>query len=89
MVITKEYWDLGEVPSSTQQWPRHNEKCLGKILYALIELKGQMLSVQVDKGRFAKGKAPVTMRIELPFGKKEEFEAMTGFPLTRPPEVVI
>lgn len=87
-VITKEYWDLGEEPSATNQWPRHNEKCLGKITYALIELGGKMLSVYID-GSYAKGKAPILMRIELPMGKKDEFETMTGFPLTKPPEIAI
>lgn len=89
VVVSKEYWDLGEVPSVTNQWPRHNEKCLGRIAYALVELRGKMLSVYVDNSGYAKGKALVMMRIELPMGKKEEFETMTGFPLTKPPRVGI
>lgn len=89
MVITKEYWDLGEEPSVIGSWPRHNKTCLGEILYAVIELNGKILSTCVDSGRFSKGKAPITMRIELPYGKKDDFESMTGFPLTKPPEVSI
>ena len=89
MVITKEYWDLGEVPSTTNQWPRYNEKCLGKITYALVALRGKLLSSYVDDSGYSKGKALVTMRIELPMGKKDEFEQMTGFPLTKPPQVGI
>lgn len=88
VVITKEYWDLGEEPSATNQWPRNNERCLGKIACALVELNGKMLSTHVDDG-FTKGKAPITMRIELPYGKREAFETLTGFPLTKPPEVSI
>ena len=86
--MSKEYWDLGEVPSATNQWPRHNEKCLGRIAYALVELNGKMLSAHVDEG-YTKGKQPISMRIELPMGKQAEFETMTGFPLTKPPQVGI
>lgn len=88
-VINKEYWDLGEEPNQHQQWPQHNEQSLGKILCALVELDGKIISTHVDKGRFPKGKAPVTMRIELPHGKKDVFEAMAGFPLTKPDEVCV
>ena len=89
VVITKEYWDLGEEPSVYGEWPRHNKTCLGEILYAVIELNGKILSTCIDSGKFSKGKAPVTMRIELPYGKQAAFEAMTRFPLTKPDGVCI
>lgn len=84
-----EYWDLGESPGDCQEWPSHNEKCLGRIAYALVELGGQMLYAHVESYGWTKGKAPVIMRIALPIGNKDKFETMTGFPLTKPPQVQI
>lgn len=86
--VSHEYWDLGEMPSESQQWPSYNPTCLGKITYALMELKGKMLYYQVDAVP-AGSRTPITMRIELPYGQKEAFESMTGFPLTKIPEIGI
>jgi len=89
VLITKEYWDLGEEQSATKQWPRNSVQCLGKITRALVELNGQMLSAHIWQSGYSAGQEPITMRISLPVGKKEKFEQMVGFPLTKPDEVCI
>lgn len=89
VVITKEYWDLGEEQSNSKTWPRNSTQCLGKITKALVELNGQLLSSRVWQSGYSPGSEPVTMRIALPVGKKARFEELTGFPLTKPDEVCI
>lgn len=83
-----EFWDLGDEPSVTNQWPRYNDKCLARIMRALITTNGRWHACHIDTGSgFAAGKETFTARISLPAGRKEEFENLVGFPLTAPPTI--
>jgi hypothetical protein len=80
-----EYWDLGDVPSNTNQWPRMSDACLARILRALIELKGQWLDCYCENHNgYKPNQVPMNARISLPVGKRNAFEQITGFPLTEP-----
>lgn len=80
------FWDVGEQIHGKP--PNLGKTSTAKVMKALITLRGKLHDADFDGtddmlDHFRYG----VYRISLPVGAKEEFEAMTGYWLTRPTEV--
>lgn len=82
-----EYWDIG---SDTIVHP--SEKVLGKLMVALVALKGKIHDYSTLTGGFPQDKMrywTIGIRISLPKGARKQFEERTGLQLTPPPKVSV
>jgi len=84
-----EYWDVGE-DLDGKRIPNLGKTSTARVMQALVKLHGKMTSSCVfgddtmeDRWR------DLVYRIALPVGKKEAFEEMTGYRLSRPPQIQV
>lgn len=82
-----EYWDIGE-DLSGRRVPNFGKTSTGRVMQALLTLDGRLYdslieghSNEADRNRI------VSYRIALPIGSREDFQALTGYRLTRPGNV--
>jgi hypothetical protein len=67
---------------------RFSKESLYKMTRALVLLQGRFLdSYYHADAQFKEHTNPVQFLVELPTGKKAEFETMTGFQLEMPPQI--
>jgi hypothetical protein len=79
-----EFWDVGEV----SPFPNLGKTSTARVMQALIRLGGRLHDTDFDeRGHVEDWYYLVTYRISLPVGKREEFEKLAGYPLTRPAQI--
>lgn len=88
MISLQEFWDVGEEFISRP--PNLGKASTARVMQALIKLHGKLHSTCF----FGTNDMPDhcrdgVYRISLPVGKKEDFEKMTGYVLTRPPVIKV
>ena len=74
-----EFWDVGEVAP----FPNLGKTSTARVMQALIRLGGRMHDTDFDDRGFADHRCILLYRLSLPVGKREEFEELAGYPLTR------
>jgi hypothetical protein len=81
-----EFWDVGGV-----QPPNLGKTSTACVMQALIRLGGRLHDTDFDRDFDRDDVADqyrlVVYRISLPVGKREEFEKLAGYPLTRPAQI--
>lgn len=88
MMMVSEFWDVGEEFDTRP--PNLGKTSTAKVMQALIKLKGKLHSsfffgTNDMPDHYRDG----VYRISLPVGKKEEFEKLSGYLLTRPPKISV
>ena len=87
MLITDyRYWDVGD--EIDRRPPNLGKSSTAKVMQALIKLHGKLHDSHFDgSDDNPDWLRDGVYRISLPVGAKEQFEAMTGYRLTRPARV--
>jgi len=82
-----EYWDVGE-DETGRRWPNLGKASTACVMQALLKLDGRFTDSMIEgESTEADGRRLVSYRIVLPVGSQEAFEELTGYRLSRPPNV--
>ena len=81
-----EYYDVGDKFEGRP--PNLGKASTARVMQALIKLNGKLHSfIFFGTNDMPDHLRDGVYRISLPIGRKEEFEKMTGYLLTRPPKI--